>query len=318
MAIISIIIPLFNNELFIKQTLLRGLNQTFSEFEIIIINDGSTDKSVTNINDIDDERITLYTTKNKGVSHARNYGISKANTDLIALLDADDLWEPNHLENLHTLYTNFPHCGLYATNYHKQFFNGKKIKTHFNGVSKHHFGIIEDYFSASTSDSIAWSSAVMIPKKIFQELGGFDEEMRSGQDTDLWIRIALNKLVAFSAVASSNKIILEPQHHLSYSSNRIDRLKLFEKFKDKEISNNSFKKYMNLNRFSVAIERKIAGDFSSYNQLIKEIETENLNLKQRLLLKTPSVIIKLLKLLQNVLLRYDIYLSPFKSLIPKN
>ena len=318
MAIISIIIPLFNKELFIKQTLLSVLNQTFSEFEIIIINDGSTDKSVTIINDIDDERITLYTTKNKGVSHARNYGISKANTDLIALLDADDLWEPNHLENLHTLYTNFPHCGLYATNYHKQFFNGKKIKTHFNGVSKHHFGIIEDYFSASTSDSIAWSSAVMIPKKIFQELGGFDEEMRSGQDTDLWIRIALNKLVAFSAVASSNKIILEPQHRLSYSSNRIDRLKLFEKFKDKEISNNSFKKYMNLNRFSVAIERKIAGDFSSYNQLIKEIETENLNLKQRLLLKTPSVIIKLLKLLQNVLLRYDIYLSPFKSLIPKN
>ena len=128
MAIISIIIPLFNKELFIKQTLLSVLNQTFSEFEIIIINDGSTDKSVTIINDIDDKRITLYTTKNKGVSHARNYGFSKANTDLIAFLDADDLWEPNHLENLHTLYTNFPNCGLYATNYHKQFFYGKKIK----------------------------------------------------------------------------------------------------------------------------------------------------------------------------------------------
>ena len=108
MAIISIIIPLFNKELFIKQTLLSVLNQTFSEFEIIIINDGSTDKSVTIINDIDDERITLYTTKNKGVSHARNYGISKANTDLIALLDADDLWEPNHLENLDSLIHELP------------------------------------------------------------------------------------------------------------------------------------------------------------------------------------------------------------------
>ena len=253
MAIISIIIPLFNKELFIKQTLLSVLNQTFSEFEIIIINDGSTDKSVTIINDIDDERITLYTTKNKGVSHARNYGISKANTDLIALLDADDLWEPNHLENLDSLCTSFPNCGLYATNYYKQFFNGRKINTHFNGVSKDHFGIIEDYFSASTIDSIAWSSAVMIPKKIFHELGGFDEEMRSGQDTDLWIRIALKESVAFSAVASSNKIILEPKYHLSYSSNRIDRLKLFEKFKDVDTSNSSFKKYMDLNRFSAAL-----------------------------------------------------------------
>ena len=152
----------------------------------------------------------------------------------------------------------------------------------------------------------------MIPKKIFHELGGFDEEMRSGQDTDLWIRIALKESVAFSAVASSNKIILEPKYHLSYSSNRIDRLKLFEKFKDVDTSNSSFKKYMDLNRFSVAIERKIAGDFSNYNHLKNKIDFENLNLKQRVLLNTPSVFIKLLKQIQSLLLRNDIHLSSYK------
>jgi len=311
MPLISVIIPLYNKEQFIEATLLSVLNQTFSEFEIIIINDGSTDKSVTIINDIDDKRITLYTTKNKGVSYARNYGISKANTDLIAFLDADDLWEPNHLENLHTLYTNFPNCGLYATNYHKQFFYGKKIKTHFNGVSKDHFGIIDDYFLASTSDSIAWSSAVMIPKKIFHELGGFDEAMRSGQDTDLWIRIALNKSIAFSAVASSNKIILEPEYHLSYSSNRIDRLKLFENFKDLDTSNISFKKYMDLNRFSVAMERKIAGDSSSYRQLKKDISLNNLNQKQRILLLSPRTVIVFIKKLQLQLLQFGVYITSY-------
>ncbi|MDC1265606.1 glycosyltransferase family 2 protein [Flavobacteriaceae bacterium] len=313
MASISVIIPLFNKEHFIKKTLLSVLNQTFSDFEVLLINDGSTDGSLDIVNSFDDERIKLYTTENKGVSHARNYGVSKSTSDLIAFLDADDLWESNHLENLYTLHTSFPNCGLYATAYYKQFFNGKKMNAHFNGVSTGHFGIIDDYFLASTKDSIAWTSAILIPKKTFQKIGGFDEEMRSGQDTDLWVRIALKEPVAFSAVASAHKIILDPQFHLSYSSNRVDRMKLFENFKDEDTSNTSFKKYMDLNRFSVAIERKAAGDFNSYTRLKNEIDPLNLNYSQRILLNTPSVIVGVLKQLQNALLRCNIYLSPFKK-----
>jgi glycosyltransferase involved in cell wall biosynthesis len=313
MASISVIIPLFNKEHFIKKTLLSVLSQTFSDFEVLLINDGSTDGSVDVVNSFIDERITLHTTKNKGVSHARNYGVSKSSSDLIAFLDADDLWEPNHLENLNSLYTSFPKCGLYAAAYYKQFFNGKKMNAHFNGVSTDHFGVIEDYFSASITDSIAWTSAVLIPKKTFLEIGGFDEEMRSGQDTDLWIRIALKESVAFSAIASANKIILSPQYHLSYSSSRIDRMKLFENFKNLETPNTSFKKYMDLNRFSVAIERKVAGDSGRYRQLKKAIDPLSLNFGQRVLLNTPSIIVGLLKQIQNALLSCNIYLSPFKK-----
>jgi len=311
MPLISVIIPLYNKEQFIEATLLSVLNQTFSDYEIIIINDGSTDKSVEVVNSFDDERIILYTNKNKGVSHARNFAISKANSDLIALLDGDDQWEPNHLKNLYKLYTSFPNCGLYATAYSKQFFNGKKMKAHFNGVSSDHFGVIEDYFLASTIDSIAWTSAVLIPKKTILEIGGFDEEMRSGQDTDLWVRIALKESVAFSAIASANKIILDPQYHLSYSSNRIDRMKLFENFKNVDASNTSFKKYMDLNRFSMATERKIAGDSSSYRQLKKEISLNNLNQKQRLLLLSPRAVIVFIKKLQLQLLQFGVYITSY-------
>jgi len=312
MPLISVIIPLYNKEQFIEATLLSVLNQTFSDYEIIIINDGSTDKSVEVVNSFDDNRIILYTTKNKGVSHARNFAISKANSDLIALLDGDDQWEPNHLENLYKLYTSFPHCGLYATAYHKQFFNGKKMKAHFNGVSSDHFGVIEDYFLASIIDSIAWTSAVMIPKNTFENIGDFDEDMRSGQDTDLWVRIALKKSIAFSAISSANKIILDPQQHLSYSSNRSDRMKLFENFKNLGSKSKSFKKYMDLNRFSVAIERKLAGDLSAFLRLKKEIDILNLNTKQLILLNTPAVVIRLFKKVQFLLLRLNIYLTPFK------
>tara|TARA_B110001450_G_C17376373_1_gene381847 strand:+ start:79 stop:486 length:408 start_codon:yes stop_codon:yes gene_type:complete len=135
--------------------------------------------------------------------------------------------------------------------------------------------------------------------------------MRSGQDTDLWIRIALNKSIAFSAVASSNKIILEPEYHLSYSSNRIDRLKLFENFKDLDTSNISFKKYMDLNRFSVAMERKIAGDSSSYRQLKKDISLNNLNQKQRILLLSPRTVIVFIKKLQLQLLQFGVYITSY-------
>ena len=312
MPLISIVIPLYNKERFIKETLDSVFNQSFTDYEIIIVNDGSTDSSVFIVNAIDDQRITVLSNQNKGVSHARNFGISKANSDLIALLDGDDLWEQNHLENLYNLYEKFPDCGLYATAYNKKYFNGEKIKASYNGLAKEYFGIIEDYFSASIKDSIAWTSAVLIPMKTFRKVGVFDEEMRSGQDTDLWIRIALKDSIAFSSIASSNKIILAPKYHLSYSTNRIDRLKLFEKFKAVELPTTSFKKYMDLNRFSVAIERKIAKDYIYYRRLRNGIDPLNLNFKQRIILNMPSILIGLLKRLQNTLLRCNIYLSPFK------
>ena len=312
MPLISIVVPLYNKERFIKETLDSVFNQSFTDYEIIIVNDGSTDSSVFIVNAIEDQRITVLSNQNKGVSHARNFGISKANSDLIALLDGDDLWEPNHLENLYNLYEKFPDCGLYATAYNKKYFNGEKIKASYNGLAKEYFGIIEDYFSASIKDGIVWTSAVLIPMKTFKKVGVFDEEMRSGQDTDLWIRIALKDSVAFSSIASSNKIILAPKYHLSYSINRIDRLKLFEKFKAVELPTTSFKKYMDLNRFSVAIERKIAKDYINYRRLRNGIDPLNLNFKQRIILNMPSILIGLLKRLQNTLLRCNIYLSPFK------
>ena len=312
MPLISIIIPLYNKERFIENTLNSVLRQTFMDYEVIIIDDGSNDDSGSIVSNFDDKRITVYSNSNNGVSHARNFGISKSSSDLIALLDGDDIWEQNHLENLYSLYENFPKCGLYAAAYNKKYFNGRIIKCNFNKVPSNHFGIINDYFSASTKDGIAWTSAVLIPKITFNKIGMFDEEMRSGQDTDLWIRIALKEPIAFSATISSNKIILAPKYHLSYSKSRIDRLKLFEKHKATNESNTSFKKYMDLNRFSVAIERNAAKDYCNYKLLANAIKPSNLNLKQRVILKLPSISIRLLKDLQNLLLRNDVYISPFK------
>lgn len=94
----SVIIPLYNKESQIKKTLESVLNQTFKDFEIVIVNDGSIDKSIEVVESFDDNRIRIINQNNSGVSQARNRGIIEANRKWIAFLDADDLWKPNKLE----------------------------------------------------------------------------------------------------------------------------------------------------------------------------------------------------------------------------
>ncbi|MCB0445703.1 MAG: glycosyltransferase family 2 protein, partial [Gelidibacter sp.] len=117
MPFFSVIIPLYNKEKHIKTTLDSVLAQTFNDFEVIIVNDGSTDKSLKIAETFDDKRIHIHTTENKGVSYARNYGVSKSNSNLIAFLDADDYWFPHHLKDLKHLIKKFPNCGLYCKAY---------------------------------------------------------------------------------------------------------------------------------------------------------------------------------------------------------
>ena len=114
MPFFSVIIPLYNKEKYIKNTLKNVLKQTFKNFEIIIINDGSTDNSLKEAQLVSDNRITIYTQKNSGVSDARNFGIKKARGEYIALLDADDIWNTNHLEEHYNSINQFFIFTLYS------------------------------------------------------------------------------------------------------------------------------------------------------------------------------------------------------------
>ena len=113
----SIVIPLYNKELSIKNTIQSVLNQTCQDFEIVVINDGSTDNGVKIVESIKDNRIRLIQQENQGVSAARNRGINEANYDWIALLDGDDLWEVNHLGEINKMMTLFPNEKVYVTSF---------------------------------------------------------------------------------------------------------------------------------------------------------------------------------------------------------
>lgn len=314
MIFFSIIIPLYNKEKHIKATIESALGQTFRDFEIIIVNDGSTDGSSDVVENFKDSRIKLFSIENQGVSHARNFGIDKATSDLIVFLDADDIWRNDHLENLKSLYNVFPHCGLYATAYLQK--KGKVIipSVYKNVPSEGQWqGIVTDYFESSTINSIAWTSAVMIPKYILENVGTFDENITlgAGEDIDLWLRIALEHPVAFS-----NKVTsiynLHTENRISNSNTLARQFIDLDVYEAAAKSNPSLKKYLDLNRFSIALQYKLIGDSKKAKSLVSKIDASSLNTKQRTLLKLNKTALKIVINLKSRLQHSGIFLSSFR------
>lgn len=196
---ISVVIPLYNKEKQIAKTLQTVLNQTYQNFEIVIVNDGSTDGSVEEVLRISDSRIRLVNQENGGVSAARNRGIDEAKGEYIAFLDADDIWAKDHLESLNILIKHFPSSKARATNYN--FLNKGKYKDIIlNSLSFDGFeGVLDNYFEvASNSNPPIWSSAVCVDKDLLKLIGGFPEGITSGEDLLTWARIALLTNFAFT------------------------------------------------------------------------------------------------------------------------
>ncbi|MEM6517324.1 MAG: glycosyltransferase family A protein, partial [Bacteroidota bacterium] len=295
----------------IKNTLDSVLKQTFQDFEIIIVNDGSTDNSLINARSVLDDRISIYSTENLGVSHARNYGIEKSHANYIAFLDADDLWYFNHLAELKNLILDFPGCGMYCKAYEKNYYNKYITPANYNDLDKKFRGIINDYFKHSLIDSVAWTSGLALPKSVIDTVGNFDERLGSVQDTDLWIRISLNHKLAFDRKISVRRHF-GTEGHLSKFYDVNERSLFLKNFKNLQKNNASLKKFMDYNRFAYAIQRKLKGDLKTCNKIISDIDSNNLNLKRKLLIKLPSKTLKVTKIIQESLVRKGWYLSPFK------
>ena len=308
MPVISVVIPVYNKEKFIENTIYSVLNQTLSDFELIIVDDSSTDKSLSIIDSIKDKRIKTYSIKNSGVSKSRNYGVEKSTSNLIAFLDADDLWKNNHLEQLYKLYLENPNCGMYAMSYIKNI-NFKSYKKSYFGLSNFS-GIIENFFTSSSVDCIASSSSVMIPLNVFKKINGFNENLKKREDTALWIKIALNYKIAFSTITTVEIVITEHGNHLSKSHE--NPWYFFDLFKFQEQNNVDLKKFLDLNRFSEAINFKLNKEHNNFKIITKSINYRNLNFKQKILIKTPFRILLFLKKIQSYLLEKNIYITTFK------
>lgn len=190
---ISVIIPVYNGEKTIQETINSVLDQTFIDFELIIINDGSSDRTVEIIQEIIQEiinqnldpRIKLYNYPNKGLSASRNRGIQRSQGDYLSFLDADDLWTKDKLAAQYQALQNKPtaavaYSGTRRINEYSEILYDiplAKIR-----------GNIYDYLLLR--DIVGSGSNPLIQRQALLAIGGFDESLRAAEDWDMWIKLS--------------------------------------------------------------------------------------------------------------------------------
>jgi len=292
----SVVIPLYNKEHFIEKTIQSVLNQTIQDFEIIIINDGSTDTSLNKVEKIEDHRISILTTKNQGVSHARNYGISKARANYIAFLDADDYWLENFLESIKDLIEKYPNESVFASAL-KIASNKKSYNASYKGIALEHQDVVVDYFKASQDHSILHCSSSVFKKTALEQIGGFDENLNTSEDTDFWIRTGLIFKVAFLIKPLAVHQVVD--NSLSKTNRAIFRAIDFSKY-DNTVKTNAFaQQFLNQNKFASAIRYKLIGDKVNFENLKNQLKKNQLSIKQKTLLAIPKSVLMFIINLNN-------------------
>ena len=197
----SVVIPLYNKAPYVAKAIQSILDQTFTEYELIVVDDGSRDESYEIAKKSIEGHANCHMVKqeNAGVSAARNKGVEVSTGDYLCFLDADDWWGPTFLEEMKQLVEAFPDAGVYGTSY--TIVNENKRKTRMadigveEGFERGYINYCQVY--ARTMCMPIWTGAVCIPRSVFEEMEGFNPRLKMGEDFDLWIRIVIKYKVAF-------------------------------------------------------------------------------------------------------------------------
>ena len=303
----SIIIPLYNKAGYIEKALYSVLNQIYREFEVIIVNDGSTDDSLKNLQFVIrtiqagelnfSDKIKVIDQKNQGVSTARNNGVKAARYNYIAFLDADDWWEATYLEEMKKLIDEFPSAGIYGSSYYKVK-NGQNICAKTGVDSGFERGLI-DYFRAYSKSlwMPLWTCSTIIKKEVFESENGFKPKLKLGEDFDLWMRVALkfpvaliNKPLAFynQDVEINNRALgklYPPEEHILWNLNFL---------KEEEKKNTYLKQLLDNLRTYGLLEYYLSKNYRSVaKQELNKVNWSNQPKKMVAKYKRPIFLLKL-------------------------
>jgi glycosyltransferase involved in cell wall biosynthesis len=184
---ITVVVPVYNGERTIQETLLSITKQAFKEIEILIINDGSQDTTLEIIKQVKDERIKVFTYPNRGLAASRNRGLANAKGEYVSFIDADDLWTPDKLESQYKALQENPQAALaYSwTDYIDK--NGHILRS---GLQVTANGNV--YEKLLIRNFLENGSNALFKTDALRKIGGFDESLPCVEDWDLYLRLSAN------------------------------------------------------------------------------------------------------------------------------
>lgn len=241
-AMLSVVIPLYNKEKSIVATLQSVLAQTYTDYEVIIVDDGSTDNSLQvvreRICELGTNRVRVIHQENAGVSSARNRGIEEAKGEYVAFLDGDDLWTPDYLDTLASLIKDYPNVGLYSLGYALSDDKMPRKKIEEGSYRGKICNPWNSQYAIWTGSSSSSSRERLI------KVGLFDTRMTHGEDLDMWWRLVLDgglvvdtKCCAFYRQDTENRAMnknIPLEKHIPY---------YIDKFADARTNNKEFRKF---------------------------------------------------------------------------
>ena len=310
MAFFTVIIPLYNKEKYIENAIKSVLNQTFTDFNLLIINDFSTDKSVEIASKyISDTVEIIHHEKNAGLAAARNTGIKNTNSNYITFLDADDLWKPTFLESIFQLIQNFPEARIFGTNYEEVW--DAVIKNPCNGseILAIDFKGYINFFKINVKQGIYNHGSVCFHKEVFEKVGYYNEDIGFSEDLDFNIRANYNFKLAYDNSVQMS-YFMQTENQLTQSSLLNKTIPDFDSYENWATNNSDLKKYLDFERYVLGKRLKKNNDLR-WKKMIATIDSRNLNWKQNVLLKMPHFILNILDKLKSFLLKLGIKTSTY-------
>jgi len=305
---ISVVIPVYNKDKYIKNTIQSVLNQSFKDFELLVVNDGSTDNSVKIIQSFNDPRIRFFSQNNQGVAVARNFGVDKANAKLIAFLDGDDIWLSNHLDEIWQLYQKFPEAAFFATAYQIKY--KKHIQKYVYNFEQKQV-MIDKFYRYDHGRALFFMSNFAVKKDIFVKTGGLKIGIHA-EDTEFFLRLGSRYPMAYSRQIT--------MMHLDATDNSLfaqykleEKIRLLDFFSNQEKNDPELKTHLDMHRFIWTIEYLLAGKPQRAKALKNTIDFKNLNNKQKILMHLPTAFLKKIIQIQHYLKRKGLFLTPFSK-----
>ena len=195
---VSVIIPTYNSAQYIRKAVQSVFDQTYKDYEVIVVDDGSTDNTREIIKQYEG-RIKYFFQENKGSALARNQAIKLSQGELIAFLDSDDTWLPHKLKTQMNYLSEHPDVALIHSNI--SFMQDNQLISFKKAIAERHKGF--SIFGELYLGNFITTSTVVLSRDCLNSVGLFDEDLRQGQDYDLWLRIAAKFRIGYQDIITT-------------------------------------------------------------------------------------------------------------------